>query len=197
MTTQANKNRVASTICREPSPLAVLRSLSLVRSARGSEHLPLSRSRSISAVRATGIVGATILVSSAAIDVVRAWLAAPGVVGDLGQVLGGAVVALFVLGALGSALRAKELGGVAVASSFALLVYGAILVMQGQSIGILFVGLAPLSGVLTHITFRQTPAPELVLSGTIDLGWAIAKCRAKTARTAARAVSRSPLATAA
>lgn len=178
-------NTSVSEVSRNPSALAVIRSIPSARTSRTAAR------KLLSVHAATGYVGAAILGSAAVIEVARAWLSAP--CSEAASFLGGSVVALFVLASIGLATRVKELGGIAIAAAFGLLVYGTILVLGGQSIGILFVGLAPISGVLTHIAFRHEPS----LRDSIHLAWAIAKCRARAAQNAARVASRSPLATAA
>ena len=144
---------------------------------------------------AGGIVGATVLASAAGIEIARAWTTAPGPLAEAGHAVGGVMVALFCIAALGLAARSRALNGLAVASTFALVAHGAALVLQGQVIGALFVGLAPLVGVLAHVAFLPTEsAPIPPTSDRIDIAWAIAKSRRGTARAAARAASQSHLA---
>ncbi len=140
---------------------------------------------------AGGIVGATVLASAAGIEIARAWTTAPGPLAEAGHAVGGVMVALFCIAALGLAARSRALNGLAVASTFALVAHGAALVLQGQVIGALFVGLAPLVGVLAHVAFLPTEsAPIPPTSDRIDIAWAIEKSRQKTARAARPVVSR-------
>jgi hypothetical protein len=140
---------------------------------------------------AAGIVGATVLATAAGIEIARAWTTAPGALAEVGHAIGGVLVALFCVSAMGLAARSRPLGGLAVASAFALVAHGATLVLQGQVIGALFVGLAPLVGVLAHVAFLRTEsAPVPPTSDRIDIAWAIAKSRQKTARAARHVVSR-------
>lgn len=150
---------------------------------------------SVSLQAAAGVVGASVLGSAAAIEIARAWTTAPSVLAEAGHALGGVMVALFVIAAIGVATRARPLGGLAVASSFALLAHGLTLVLQGQIIGAVFIGIAPFAAVVAHVAFMPTPiAPVPPSSARLDIAWAIAKSRQKTARAAGRAVSRNQLA---
>ncbi|HSO32532.1 MAG TPA: hypothetical protein VLT33_08450 [Labilithrix sp.] len=147
--------------------------------------------RTVSLQAASAIVGATVLGSAAAIEVARAWTTAPGVLAEAGHAIGGVVVALFLVSGLGLAGRWRSLNGLAVASTFVLVAHGATLVLQGQLIGALFVGLAPLVAAVAHVAFIEPEiAPVAPSSDRIDIAWAIAKSRQKTARAARRAVSR-------
>src|SRR4051812_43461868 len=86
---------------------------------------PLPSSRAYVSVQvAAGIVGATVLCSAALIEVARAWTTTPRVLAEAGHALGGVMVALFVIAAVGVATRSRSLAGLAVASSFALLAHG-------------------------------------------------------------------------
>jgi len=148
---------------------------------------------SVSVQVASGVVGTSVLVSAAAIEVARAWTTPPRVLAEAGHALGGVMVALFVLAGVGLAMRSRPLAGLALASSFALLAHGLALVLQGQTVGAIFVGLAPIVSVLAHVAFMAAPiAPVPPSSARIDIAWAIAKSRQKTARTARRAASPSP-----
>ena len=140
---------------------------------------------------AAGIVGASVLASAAGIEIARAWTTAPGPLAEVSHAIGGVLVALFCVSAVGLAARSRSLHGLAVASTFALVAHGATLALQGQLIGALFIGLAPLVGILAHVAFlaaEVTPIPPS--SDRIDIAWAIAKSRQKTARAAAPVVSR-------
>jgi hypothetical protein len=175
---------MSSTTPSELHPLAVIRVLPA----------PTPRA-AVSPQVAAGTVGATVLCCAAAIEVARAWTTAPHVFAEAGHVLGGVMVALFVLAGVGVATRSRPLGGLAVASSFALLAHGLTLVLQGQTIGAVFIGLAPIAALLAHVAFLPTPiAPVPPSSARIDIAWAIAKSRQKTARAARPAVSPSPIA---
>jgi hypothetical protein len=149
-----------------------------------------ARRASVSPQVAAGIVGASVLGCAGAIEIARAWTTAPPFLAEAGHAIGGAMVALFVLAALGVATRSRPLGGLTIASSFALLAHGLTLVLQGQPVGAIFIGLAPIVAVLAHVAFLPTPiAPVPPSSARIDIAWAIAKSRQRTARTARRAVS--------
>jgi len=131
-----------------------------------------------------------VLASAAGIEVARAWTTAPGPLAEVGHAVGGVMVALFCVAAMGLAARSRALGGLAVASTFALVAHGVTLVMEGQLIGALFLGIAPLVGVLAHVTFLlPAAAPIPPTSDRIDIAWAIAKSRHKSARAAGHAVS--------
>jgi hypothetical protein len=139
---------------------------------------------------ASGILGATVLSSAASIEIARAWTTPPGVLAEVGHALGGVMVALFLLAGLGLAARCRPLSGLAIASTFVMVAHGATLVLQGQLVGALFVGLAPVVAALAHVAFvepQSKPAPPT--SDRIDIAWAIAKSRQKTARAARPAVS--------
>ena len=154
-----------------------------------------STGSTVSGPVAAGLIGAAALASAAAIEIARAWTTPPQVLAEAGHVVGGVMVALFVLGAVGVGARTRALGGVVVASAFALLAHGLTLVLQGQLIGGLFVGLAPIVGLLAHLAFLATPAaPVPPTSARLDIAWAIAKSHRKTARAAPRAASPSPFA---
>ena len=140
---------------------------------------------------AAGIVAATVLASAAGIESARAWTTAPGPLAEAGHAVGGVMVALFFIAAMGLAARSRALNGLAVASTFALVAHGATLVLQGQVVGALFVGLAPLVGVLAHVAFLPAEsAPIPLTSDRIDIAWAIEKTHRKTARAARPVVSR-------
>lgn len=144
---------------------------------------------------AAGLVCAAMLGSAALIEIARAWTTRPQLLAEAGHAIGGVMVAVFVLGAVGVAARARPLGGLVVASGFALLAHGVTLVLQGQLIGGLFAGLAPIVSVLAHIAFMPIPDPPVApTSARLDIAWAIAKSHRKTAPAAARAASPSPFA---
>jgi hypothetical protein len=114
--------------------------------------------RGVGAPIAAGVVGATLLASCAAIEIARAWTSAPRVAAEASHALGGLLVALFIVAAIGLGARARALGGVAVGAAFALLAHGATLVLQGELVGALFLGLAPVVGLLTHVAFLAADA---------------------------------------
>ena len=154
---------------------------------------PVSVRSTVSGPVAAGLVGAALLASAAAIEVARAWTTPSHVLAEAGHALGGVMVALFLVSAVGVGTRTRPLGGLAVASAFALLAHGVTLVLQGQLIGGLFAGLAPSVGLLAHIAFLRAPAlPEPPTSARLDIAWAIAKSNRKTAPAAPRAASPSP-----
>ncbi len=141
---------------------------------------------------AAGTLGAAVLASAAGIEIARAWTTSPRHLAEVSHVIGGVIVALFVLAGIGLAARSRPLAGLAIASAFALLAHGLTLVVQGQLVGAMFVGIAPIVASLTHFAFLPTPiAPVPPSSARLDIAWAIAKSHQRTARIAERAVSRS------
>lgn len=117
---------------------------------------------------AAGLVGAAALASAAGIEVARAWTARPQPGAEIGHVVGGVVVALFLVAASLLAGRAHSFGGVIVAASFALLAHGGVLALEGQTIGALFLGLAPIVFVLTSLALA-TPRGEDEMDEVIAL----------------------------
>lgn len=107
---------------------------------------------------AAGLVGAAALATAAGIEVARAWTTRPQAGAEIGHVVGGAVVALFVVASVLLAARARSFTGVIVAASFALLAHGGVLTLEGQTIGAMFLGLAPIVFVLTSLALATPRA---------------------------------------
>lgn len=151
--------------------------------------------RTVTAPVAAGIVGGSLFVGAAALVVVQAWSARPRPLAEATHAIGGVSVALLVLAAVAVVTRARRLGGVAFAAALALAAHGVSLVLQGQTVGALLLGIAPIATALGHIALMPTPiAPVPPTRDRIDIAWAIAKSRHQTARSARRAVSPSRLA---
>lgn len=129
---------------------------------------------------AASIVGGAVLASAAGIEVARAWTR-PGA--EATHVVGGVLVALFVAAAVGLAAQARPLANLAVAASFGLFTHGAVLALQGDVIGALFLGLAPITFMLAHMAFASPEA-------TMDDAWT----SQRIARAARSVASRSRLA---
>jgi hypothetical protein len=109
---------------------------------------------------AAGWVGAAVLASAAGIELARAWTQRPAAGGDAAQVVGGFLVAIFVLGAFVLATRTRDLATAAVISIFGVLAHGGTLVLDGHVVGAMFMGMGPVLALLTHVTFRPDPEPR-------------------------------------
>lgn len=113
----------------------------------------------ISAGRAAGLVAGAIFASAAAIDIARVWTCAsklpPGTV-EVTQTMSGALVALFLLTGFILALRVEALAPVCVVAFYALIAHGSALVLSGEVIGALFLGIVPLVIVLARVTMGDT-----------------------------------------
>ena len=109
---------------------------------------------------AAGVIAASVLGCAAGIELARAWAAPPHVGAEAEQVVGGVVVALFLTAALGLVMRVSGLERVAVAAIFALVAHGGTLVLEGELVGALFLGVAPVIALLTHATFAVDEAEE-------------------------------------
>jgi hypothetical protein len=107
---------------------------------------------------AAGWVGAAVLGSSAAIELARAWTRAPGAAAEASDAMGGIVVAVLIVAAFAVATRARALANVAVAAGFVLVAHGGTLVLDGQTVGSLFLGIAPVAAVLSHAAFTVESA---------------------------------------
>jgi hypothetical protein len=112
----------------------------------------------VGAPAAAGVVGAALVASCAAIEIARAWTSAPRVAAEASHALSALLVVLFIASSIGLGARARALGGVAVGAAFALLAHGATLVLQGELVGALFLGLAPAVALLAHVTFLPADA---------------------------------------
>lgn len=151
--------------------------------------------RTMPAPAAAGVVGASLLACGAVITVAHAWTEGPKPLAEVSHVIGGLIVALLVVAAVATGTRIRPLSDVVVAAAFSLAAHGASLVIQGAPVGGLLLALAPMVAVLAHVAFLPTPlaaAPHT--SDRIDIAWAIAKSRRRTARAAQHAASPSHLA---
>jgi hypothetical protein len=155
--------------------------------------------RSVTSRSAAAISGAAVLGSAAGIEVARAWTDAPHPAVEAEQVVGGIVVALFVTAAFGLLMRASVFGSVVVASVFALVAHGSTLALEGEMIGTLFLGLAPIVALLGHLTFATDEELEITaardaLMRTKLLALWMKTSRRRTVRAAPLAASPIPLA---
>jgi hypothetical protein len=166
--------------------------------ARSPRRTPWLR-RSVTSRAAAAISGAAVLGSAAAIEVARAWTDAPHPGVEAEQVVGGFVVALFVTAAFGLLARSRFFGSVVVAAVFALVAHGSTLALEGEMIGTLFLGLAPIVALLGHVTFATdeeldaTAARDALMSAKLLALW-MKTSRKRTVRAAPRAASPIPLA---
>jgi hypothetical protein len=140
--------------------LAPTRGGTLPRDEAGPRAAPVTPwwRQAVGAQSAAGVIGAALLGSSAAIEIARAWTSAPRVAAEASHALGGLLVALFVVAAIGLGLRARAVGGVVVGAAFALVAHGATLALQGELVGALFLGVAPVAALLAHVAFLQADA---------------------------------------
>lgn len=127
----------------------------------------------MSASRAAGFIGGAVFASAAAIDVARAWtsadrLSGPHAVvgtgqgtGEVSQILSGVLVALFLLSGFTLAVRAKVLAPVCVVAFYALIAHGSSLVLRGEVIGAVYLGIVPLVIALSRVTMgRESWTPR-------------------------------------
>jgi len=105
-------------------------------------------------------VGAALLATSAVIEVARAWTNAPHTGAEAAQVVGGIVVALLIVAAFALATRARAFAHASTAAGFVLVAHGGTLVLEGQIIGALFLGLAPVVALLAHVAFAPNAADQ-------------------------------------
>ena len=155
--------------------------------------------RSVSSRTAAGIAGAATLGCAAAIEVARAWTDSPHPGAEAEQVVGGIVVALFVVAACGLLARSSVFANMVVAAVFALVAHGATLALEGEMIGTLFLGLAPLVALLGQMTFAvdallETTAARDALTRAKLLALWMKTSRRRTVRAAPLAASPIPLA---
>ena len=110
--------------------------------------------------------------------------------------MGGMLVALLVVAAFAFATRSTALAGVVVAATFALCAHGGTLVLQGETIGALYLGLAPVVGMLASIAFSPGTLREhnAALNAKMLGLWMKTRRPRKTAHAAAPVASRIPLA---
>jgi hypothetical protein len=146
--------------------------------------------RTVSGPAAAGVIGSAVLAGASVLVVAHAWSEGPKPLAEATHVIGGMIVALLVIAAFAVGTRMRALGDLVVAAAFSLAAHGASLVIQGATVGTIFLGLAPIVGVLAHVAFMRTPiAPIPHTSARLDIAWAIAKSRRKTACGARRAAS--------
>ncbi len=115
--------------------------------------------RTTSRPRAAGLVGATVLVSIAAIEIARAWVdgtRAPSGTSEVSEVLSGALVALFVASAFALGVRARALAPLCLLTVYALLAHGSSLVLGGQVVGTIFLAVVPVVIALARGTMGRT-----------------------------------------
>jgi hypothetical protein len=147
-----------------------------------------------------GIASATVLACASGIEIARAWTDAPHVGAEAEHALGGLLVALFTVAAVGLGMRNRVLASAAVPAVFALVAHGGALVLEGELVGALFLGTAPLVALLAHATFaidelmETAAARDAVMRANMLALWSRTS-RKKTARAAAPAASPIPLAT--
>jgi hypothetical protein len=150
--------------------------------------------RTVPLPAAAGVVGGVLLAASGALIVAHAWTWAPRLT-EVTQTIGGVIVALLAVAAVGVGTRARPLADLAAAAALSLAAHGASIAIQGSAFGALLLGLAPLVAVVAHVAFVTTPsAPAPPTSDRLDIAWAIAKSRRKTAPAAGRAASPNRLA---
>jgi hypothetical protein len=140
-----------------------------------------------------------VLACAAGIEVARAWTDAPHVGAEAEQVVGGVLVAMFVTAALALLIRAVGFASVAVAAVFALAAHGGTLVLEGELIGALLLGLTPFVALLAHVTFAtddvmETAAARDAFMRARMLALWMKTSRRKTVRAAPLAASPIPLA---
>lgn len=104
---------------------------------------------------AAGWLAGAVLVTAAGIELTRAWGQAAEARTEAAQIVGGLLVAILVLGALTLATRTRELALVVPVGVFGLLAHGSTLVLDGEVIGAMFLGIAPVLAVLSRATFRR------------------------------------------
>jgi len=151
--------------------------------------------RSVRSSVAAGWLGATVLGTAGVIEVARAWTTTPRAGAEASHVVGGMVVALLGISAFALGARARAFTGVSVAAAFALVAHGGTLVLEGQTVGALFLGIAPLVALLSHVAFTTRPADErAAVSGAKMVALWMKTSRRKTAPAARRVASPIPLA---
>lgn len=113
--------------------------------------------KTVPSARAAGFIGATTLATAAAIEITRSWVGPPRVAAEIGHAISGVLVAVFVVSAFALVTRARALAPACVLAVYGLLAHGGALVLDGQTVGALFLGIVPL----------------VALSGraTLDRGW--------------------------
>jgi hypothetical protein len=155
--------------------------------------------RNVPSRTAAGIAGAATLGCAAGIEIARAWTDTPHTGAEAEQVVGGMVVALFVVAACGLLARSSLFASVLVAAVFTLVAHGATLALEGEMIGTLFLGLAPLVALLGHMTFavdvvfETTAARDALMRAKLLALWTKTS-RRRTVRAAPLAASPIPLA---
>lgn len=122
----------------------------------------------MSASRAAGLVGGAVFASAAAIDVARVWTSVgamgsprlPAGTSEASQVLSGILVAIFALSGFALAVRAKALAPICVVAFYALLAHGSSLVLSGEVIGAIYLGIVPLAIALSRVTMGDAWHPS-------------------------------------
>ena len=146
-----------------------------------------------------GVVSATVLACASGIEIARAWTDSPHVAAEPEQAAGGLLVALFTVAAIGLGMRNRVLASAAVPAVFGLVAHGGVLVLEGELVGALFLGIAPVVALLAHATFANdelmetAAARDAVMRATMLALW-LKTSRKRTARAAAPAASPIPLA---
>lgn len=105
--------------------------------------------------QAAGLVGGAVFASAAAIEVARAWTSVsrlPAGTGEVSQVLSGALVAMFTLSAFTLCTRVKVLAPACIVAFYALIAHGSALVLSGEVIGAVYLGIVPLVIALARVT---------------------------------------------
>ena len=140
---------------------------------------------SVSAHVAAGALGAAILACAATIEVARAWTSAPRPGAEAAHVVGGLLVALFVVAASAFAIQMRSMSTLVVATAFALFAHGGTLVLSGETIGAIFLGVAPIVAGLSKVAFAP-PAETNAVAGARLLALFMKTTRKRPALTAPR-----------
>jgi hypothetical protein len=120
---------------------------------------------------AAGAIGAAVLATAAAIEVARAWTNAGTTAGaEVTHVVGGVVVAILAAAGFAVGTRARALSGAAVAAAFVLVAHGGTLVLEGQIVGALFLGISPLVALLSHGVHRAHDGRARIVRDRYDAG---------------------------
>jgi len=156
-------------------------------------------SRPVASRVVAGIASAAVLACASGIEIARAWTDAPHVAAEAEHALGGLLVALFTVAAIGLGTRNRVLASAAVPAVFALVAHGGVLVLEGELVGALFLGIAPVVALLAHATFASdelmetAAARDAVMRANMLALW-LKTSRKRTARAAAPVASPIPLA---
>ena len=124
--------------------------------------------KQMTARQAAGLVGGAVFASAAAIEVARAWTSSgrlPSGTGEVSQVLSGALVAMFTLSAFTLCARVKALVPACIVAFYALIAHGSALVLSGEVIGAVYLGIVPLVIALASVTMGPPwRSPHYLLS---------------------------------